>query len=77
MPQNFAAGEENFAVRNTNGTGRYILVERDPEVRTVMRLNENHWSGETPQVTEIIYTPIAEAATRVAALLAGDVDFVQ
>jgi peptide/nickel transport system substrate-binding protein len=30
-----------------------------------------------PQVTEIIYTPIKEAATRVAALLSGEVDFVQ
>ncbi len=77
QPQDFAAGEENFAVRNTNGTGPYILVERDPEVRTVMRINEDHWAETPPQVTEIIYTPISEAATRVAALLAGDVDFVQ
>ncbi len=75
-PQNFAAGEENYAVRNTNGTGPYILVERDPEVRTVMQYNPDHWA-EAPAVTEIIYEPIAEAATRVAALLAGDVDFVQ
>jgi peptide/nickel transport system substrate-binding protein len=76
MPQNFAAGEENFAVRNTNGTGPYTLVSRDPEVRTVLQVNENHWA-EAPQVTEIIYTPIAEAATRVAALLSGEVDLVQ
>ena len=75
-PQNFAAGEENHAVRNANGTGPYTLVSRDPEVRTVMAYNENHWA-EAPQVTEIIYTPIAEAATRVAALLSGEVDVVQ
>ena len=75
-PQNFAAGEENYAVRNTNGTGPFILAEREPEVRTVMQLNPDHWA-EAPQVTEIIYVPIAEAATRIAALLAGDVDFVQ
>ncbi|MBK5928666.1 ABC transporter substrate-binding protein [Rhodobaculum claviforme] len=76
QPQDFAAGEENFAVRNTNGTGPYVLVSRDPEVRTVLRVNEDHW-GDAPVITEIVYTPIAEAATRVAALLAGDVDFVQ
>jgi peptide/nickel transport system substrate-binding protein len=76
-PQNFSAGEENFAVRNTNGTGPYVLVSRDPEVRTVLRVNENHWAETPPAVTDIIYTPITEAATRVAALLAGDVDFVQ
>ena len=75
-PQNFAAGEENFAVRNTNGTGPYTLIERDPEVRTVLRAFDGHWA-EAPKVTEVIYTPIAEAATRVAALLSGEVDFVQ
>ncbi len=76
VPQNFAAGEDNFAVRNTNGTGPYVLVERDPEVRTVMRAFDGHWA-DAPQVTEIIYTPISEAATRVAALLSGEVDLVQ
>lgn len=75
-PQNFAAGEENFAVRNTNGTGPYRLVSRDPEVRTVLQHFEGHWDA-APQVTEVIYTPIAEAATRVAALLSGEVDVVQ
>ena len=75
-PQNFAAGEDNFAARNTNGTGPYELVSRDPEVRTVLKHFEGHWA-DAPQVTEIVYTPIKEAATRVAALLSGEVDFVQ
>ncbi|GGD30337.1 peptide ABC transporter substrate-binding protein [Sinisalibacter lacisalsi] len=73
---NFAAGEEAYSVRNTNGTGPYKLVERDPEVRTVLEVFEGHW-GDAPEVTEIIYTPISEAATRVAALLSGEVDVVQ
>jgi peptide/nickel transport system substrate-binding protein len=73
---NFAAGEESYSVRNANGTGSYRLVSRDPEVRTVLAAFEGHW-GEPPAVTEIIYTPIAEAATRVAALLSGEVDLVQ
>jgi peptide/nickel transport system substrate-binding protein len=76
LPQDTAAGEETFAVRNTNGTGPYTLVSRDPEVRTVLAVYEDHWD-EAPEVTEIIYTPITEAATRVAALLSGEVDFVQ
>lgn len=76
VPQDYKAGEEKFTARNTNGTGPYKLVSRDPEVRTVLALNENHWDAK-PQVTEIIYTPIKEAATRVAALLSGEVDFVQ
>jgi peptide/nickel transport system substrate-binding protein len=73
---NFAAGEESYSVRNTNGTGPYRLVERDPEVRTVLARFEDHWD-DAPEVTEIIYTPISEAATRVAALLSGEVDIVQ
>ena len=76
LPQDFKAGEEKYTVRNTNGTGPYTLVSRDPEVRTVLAANPNHWDA-APAVTEIIYTPIKEAATRVAALLSGEVDFVQ
>lgn len=74
--QDYAAGEDNYAVRNTNGTGPYTLTQREVDVRSILTLFENHWD-ERPQVTEIIYTPIAENATRVAALLSGEVDFVQ
>lgn len=78
-PQNFAAGEETFAVRNANGTGPFVLQSREAEIRTVLTRNENYWGkDEVPlEVTEIVYTPIKEAATRVAALLSGEVDFVQ
>ena len=75
-PQDFKAGEEKYTVRNTNGTGPYTLVSRDPEVRTVLAANPGHWAAP-PKVTRIIYTPIKEASTRVAALLSGEVDFVQ
>jgi len=75
-PQDYAAGEEKHSTRNTNGTGPYKLVSRDPEVRTEMVYFEDHW-GDKPDVTEIIYTPIKEDATRVAALLSGEVDIVQ
>jgi peptide/nickel transport system substrate-binding protein len=75
--QDFGAGEDNYAVRNANGTGPYILESREPDVRSVLRINENHWAEEKPAVTEIIYLPIAEAATRVAALQSGEVDIVQ
>lgn len=75
--QDYAAGEDNHAVRNTNGTGPYILQSREVDVRSVLTLNENHWAEETPAVTEIVYLPISDAATRVAALLSGEVDIVQ
>lgn len=75
--QDYAAGEDNYAVRNTNGTGPYILKSREVDVRSVLTINENHWAEKKPQVTEIIWLPIAENATRVAALLSGEVDVVQ
>ena len=74
--QDFAAGEDNYAVRNTNGTGPYVLQSREPDVRSVMTWFEGHWDDK-PEVSEIVYLPIKEAATRVAALLSGEVDFVQ
>jgi peptide/nickel transport system substrate-binding protein len=45
----------------------------------VLTRNEDYWGmGEVPlEVSEIVYTPIKEAATRGAALLSGEVDFVQ
>src|SRR5690606_10333459 len=75
--QQAGSADDNYAVRNTNGTGPYILESRDPDVRSVMKINENHWAETKPAITEIIYLPIADNATRVAALLSGEVDLVQ
>lgn len=77
--QDYEGGEDTFAAKNANGTGPYKLVSREPDVKTVLTINENYWGkDEFPmEVTEIIYTPIQNAATRVAALLSGEVDFIQ
>ena len=77
--QDVEGGEMTFATTNTNGTGPYKLVSREPDVRTVLAANDAYWGvGEFPlEVSEIIYTPIQNAATRVAALLSGEVDFIQ
>lgn len=77
--QDIANGETTFAATNVNGTGPYALVSREPDVRTVLEANPEYWGiGEFPlEVTSIEYTPIQNAATRVAALLSGEVDFIQ
>ncbi len=77
--QDYEGGEDTFAAKNANGTGPYKLVSREPDVKTVLAMNENYWGkDEFPmQVTGIEYTPIQNAATRVAALLSGEVDFIQ
>jgi len=77
--QDFEGGEITFATTNTNGTGPYQLVSREPDVKTVMARNDNYWGRDQfpMEVTEIVYTPIQNAATRVAALLSGEVNFLQ
>ena len=77
-PQDFKAKEETFAVRNANGTGPFTLVSRAPDEMTVLSANPNWWGkGMFPgNIDKIEYRPISNAATRVAALLSGEVDFV-
>ncbi|MQY44401.1 ABC transporter substrate-binding protein [Epibacterium sp. SM1969] len=77
--QDFEGGEITYATTHANGTGPYILQSREPDVKTVMTRNENYWGRDQfpMQVSEIIYTPIQNPATRVAALLSGEVNFLQ
>lgn len=77
--QDFAAGEDTFAARNVNGTGAFVLQSREADVQTVLTANPEYWGiGEFPlDVTEIIFTPIQNPATRLAAFLGGEVDFIQ
>ena len=79
-PQDFKTGEETYASRNANGTGPYTLVRREAEVATVLRKNPRWWG--LPEglfegnVDEIVYRPIKSDATRMAALLTGELDLV-
>lgn len=77
--QNVAAGEVTFSSTNVNGTGPYTLVSREADARTVMRAFDGYWGKATFPLAfdEVIFTPIQNAATRVAALLSGELDFIQ
>jgi peptide/nickel transport system substrate-binding protein len=77
--QDYKNKADNFAVRNTNGTGPYRLVSREQDVKTVLHRNEEYWGKDqvTLGVEEISYLTIKSDATRVAALLSGEVDLVQ
>ncbi len=67
---------ENFAHRNTNGTGPYTLKEWLPDQKIVLVKNPAWWGKAETNVTEIVYTPVKAVATRMAALLSGEVDLV-
>lgn len=77
-PQNFTTKEETYAVRHANGTGPFKLVSRAPDEQTNMARNEDWWGwSEHPgNIDTIEFRPIANAATRVASLLSGELDFV-
>jgi len=68
--------DETFAHRNAMGTGQFMVKEWQPDQKLVLVRNPNYWGKVDSNVTEIIYTPIKSEATRVAALLSGEVDFV-
>lgn len=74
---NVKGGDEgNHANLNANGTGPFKLVERQTGVKTVLEVNEDWWGEAPTNVTTATFTPIAQDATRVAALISGDVDMV-
>jgi peptide/nickel transport system substrate-binding protein len=75
-PQDFKNKEETFAVRNAMGTGPYMLVSREPDVKTVLKKNPNWWGTYEGNVDEVVYRPIKSDSTRIAALLSGEIDFV-
>ncbi|MDN3526434.1 ABC transporter substrate-binding protein [Halomonas sabkhae] len=67
----------SFASRNMSGTGPFEVTERQQGVRVVFERHDDYWDEESPgNVDKIVLKPIGENATRVAALLSGDVDFI-
>ena len=76
-PLDYKNKEETFASKNTNGTGPFMLVSREPDIKTVLRRNPNWWGKFAGNVDEVIYRPIGSDATRIAALLSNEVDLIQ
>jgi peptide/nickel transport system substrate-binding protein len=70
-------GVENTASFKANGTGPFRLKERQPSIRTVLVRNLNHWDKAEGNIDEVVFTPISSDATRVAALLSGEIDVME
>ncbi|MBG0789081.1 MAG: ABC transporter substrate-binding protein [Desulfovibrionaceae bacterium] len=65
----------SFANENESGTGPFMVTHREQGVKTVFTRFADYWD-KTGNVEEIVLSPIKNDATRVAALLSGDVDFI-
>jgi peptide/nickel transport system substrate-binding protein len=76
-PQSLAGTQENYATRHANGTGPFKLVSHEAGVKTVAERNPDYWDNANTRTNlqRVEFTPIASDATRVAALLSGQVDW--
>ncbi len=75
-PLDFKNKEESPAAFAANGTGPYLLALRQPGIKTVLKRNPAWWGKLEGNVDEVVFTPIANDATRLAALVSGEIDFV-
>ncbi|QEM81825.1 ABC transporter substrate-binding protein [Halomonas binhaiensis] len=67
----------SYASTHVSGTGPFKVTGRQQGVKVEFERFADYWDTESPgNVDHIVLTPINENATRVSALLSGDVDFI-
>ena len=71
-----AKGDENYATNHANGTGPFMLSNRQPGTQTVLARNPGWWDRPEHNLDQVIFRPIAEPAARTAALADGTIDMV-
>jgi len=78
--QDIKEKEETFAARNALGTGPYIVTGREAGVKTTHRRNPDWWGVKEGlfegDADTVEYRQVTNAATRMAALKSGELDFV-
>jgi peptide/nickel transport system substrate-binding protein len=73
---NWDAGETSYCASNANGSGPFKITFREQDVRTVFEKNDDWWGDDsTFNVDKVELLPIKNDATRVAALLSGEIDY--
>src|SRR6478736_4496459 len=76
-PTPASATTPSYASLNENGTGPFTIESHQPGVKTVFKPYPNWWGKPEHNIKEIVFTPIGSDATRVAALLSGEVDVIE
>ena len=67
---------ENYALRNAMGTGPFKLVSREADHKSVLEKNPGWWDKPEHNLDRSEFNVISNAATRVAALLSGEMDMI-
>lgn len=70
-----ASKAKGFA-ENPVGTGPYTFVEWRKGDHITLRANPNYWGRPKPSIEQVTYRFVPEGGTRLAGLLAGDVDLI-
>lgn len=73
-PGSLQQGGSSPAARAANGTGPFKIVERRPDVATTAERNPDWWDQARGNLDRVVFHPVVQGTTRVAALLAGEVD---
>ncbi len=68
-------GEDGF-LGHPVGTGPFCFVEWKKGDRIVLKANPDYWEKGLPKVKKLVFRPIPESTTRVAAIKTGEVDVV-
>lgn len=68
---------ETASTRRANGTGPFRLVSRQADTLTVLAANPDWWDTPEHAITRAEFRPIVTPATRVAALMSGQADFIE
>jgi peptide/nickel transport system substrate-binding protein len=68
--------QSSYAALNTNGTGPFIITSHQAGTSTTYKKNPNWWGKVEHNIDEAVFSTISNDATRVAALLSGDVDWI-
>jgi peptide/nickel transport system substrate-binding protein len=76
-PQSATAQSLAAWALTANGTGPFKVESHQPGVKTVFKPNAGWWGKPEHNLTEVVFTTIKSDATRIAALLSGEVDLVE
>ena len=76
QPSPPTATSPSYAALHENGTGPFVVAEHQPGVRTVFKKFPGYWGKVESNIDEAVFTTIGNSATRVAALLSGEVDWI-
>ena len=75
-PQSGKATSVSAWALTANGTGPFMIVSHEPGVKTVFKPYAGWWDKPVHNLDEVIFTTIKSDATRVAALLTGEIDMM-